>query len=102
MYLTFAFLAAPLLFFMLVWVAVTAYRIYFPEKSIPFNRDPVVQRWWVGAAERGIPVGVREIREDQRERHRATTPMPSYHYANGYSLEGLPEDWIEDLHLRRN
>ena len=44
---------------------------------------------------------VREIREDQRARQKATAPPP-YHYVEGFSLEGLPVDWMEDLWVRRN
>lgn len=102
MYLTFALLAAPMLFFLLVWVAVTAYRLYFPEKALPFDQDVMVRRWRMTAVGQNLPVGVREIRQEQRERLQATSPTSSYHYADGYSLEGLPEYWMEDLYVRRN
>ncbi|ARA93518.1 hypothetical protein AWN76_010355 [Rhodothermaceae bacterium RA] len=102
MYLTFALLAAPMVFFMLIWVVVTAYRIYFPEKPLPFEQDPVVRRWRMTSVGHSIPVGVREIRQDQRERLQTTSPTASYHYADGYASEGLPEYWMEDLYLRRN
>jgi hypothetical protein len=101
MYLTLAILAAPMLFFMLIWAVVTAYRIYFPEKPLPFEQDPMMVRRRVTATGRSVAVGVREIREDQRMRQRAVA-RTSYHYAGGLSLEGLPEDWMEDLWVRRN
>lgn len=101
MYLTFAILVAPILFFMLIWVVVTAYRIYFPEKPLPYEQDPLMVRRRQTRAGHAVAVGLREIREDQRARREALAPV-DYHYTDGFSLEGLPADWMEDLWLRRN
>jgi hypothetical protein len=101
MYLILAILAAPLLFFMIIWALVTAYRIYFPEKPLPFEKAPVMMRRQARAAGHSMPVGVREIRADQRDRYRVPA-APSYNYTDGFAPEGLPADWKDELWLRRN
>ena len=100
LYLTFAILITPILFFVFTWAAVTAYRLLAPEKPIPFERDPVVVRKRAAEAGDYVAVGVREIREDQRLLFRDQI-RPPYHYTAGFS-EGLPSVWMEDLWQRRN
>ncbi len=99
-YVLFAVIAVPVLFFMLTWAVVTVYRLVFPDEPIPSEHDPVVVRQ--NATSRGeyVPVGAREIREDRRYYLRAHPPAP-YLYVYGES-EGLPELWTEDLWRRRN
>lgn len=97
----FAVVAMPVLFFALVWVAVTAYRLLYPEKPLPFERDPIIVRRQAAASGEEVPVGVREIREDQQHLqsiHSRTTP---YSYLYGVS-DGFPEYWADDLWQRRN
>ncbi len=96
----FAIVAVPILFFMLTWVVVTACRIFFPEKPQVVEHTASIMRQ--RALEEGIsiPVGVREIREDQRHQFIQRSDS-SYYYAHGDS-EGLPLSWFEDLHDRRN
>jgi len=93
-------LVGPLLFVLLVWVAATAYRLYNPERPLPFEEDPVVQREEASAQGQAVPVGVREIRADQR-RQRRQSDVTEYRYAWGRS-EGLPKGWQDDLWRRRN
>jgi hypothetical protein len=100
MLLLFATLIGPILFFLFVWVVATAYRLYFPEQPLPYEKDPVVIREKATAQGESVPVGVREIRADQRRNQRHKTPE-SYHYAWGGS-DGFPEAWQEDLWRRRN
>ncbi len=99
-YFAFAALAIPVLFFMLTWAAVTAYRLLFPEEAPPPQKDPVVIRKVAAARGEYVPVGAREIREDQRL-YLSEHPPASYIYAYGES-EGFPEKWDEDLLRRRN
>ena len=96
MYLIFIILAVLLSFSMLTWTFVTACRILFPEEPLPLEQDPAVRRARVAAAGARLPVGTREIREDQRRRVQAR-----YTFATGIS-DGLPPCWQEDLRLRRN
>lgn len=93
-------LVGPLLVFLMIWVGATVYRIYFPEHPLPFAEDPVVRRERATVEGESVPVGVREIRADQR-RERRREDVTVYNYAWGGS-EGLPEEWYEDLWRRRN
>jgi hypothetical protein len=93
-------LIGPILVFLIIWVGATVYRLYFPERPLPFEQDPVVKRERATLEGESIPVGVREIRADQR-RERRQEDVTVYNYAWGGS-EGLPEEWHEDLWRRRN
>jgi hypothetical protein len=96
----FAIIAVPILFFMLTWVVVTACRIFFPEKPQVIERDGVLLRQQASDEGISIPVGAREIKEDQRHLFRSIAEA-NYHYERGDS-EGLPVSWFEELHNRRN
>ena len=100
LYALLAIVAVPILFFMITWVAVTACKILFPPKESDVEQDPGRIRHIATKQGYSIPVGVREIREDQRyftEQIKQTT----YHYEQGDS-EGLPMNWYEELANRRN
>lgn len=100
LYALLAIVAVPILFFMLTWVAVTACKILFPPKEEEIEHDPGRIRQIASRQGYSVPVGVREIREDQRyliEHINQTT----YHYEYGDS-EGLPMVWYEELVNRRN
>ena len=99
-YVLFAVIVAPVLFFMLTWALVTVYRLLFPDEPAPSEQDPVVDRQHATSRGEYVPVGAREIREDRRYYLRAHPPA-SYLYVYGES-EGLPELWTEDLWRRRN
>lgn len=101
MFVLLAIVAAPILFFMLAWVAATAYRLYFPDRPLPLAEDAVALRRRRAALGGHVPVGVREIREDQR-RYLRQQARALYHYAGSASAEGLPPAWKEDLWRRRN
>ena len=96
----FAIIAVPILFFMLTWVVVTACRVFFPEKPAFAESDVAYMRRRATDEGVSIPVGAREIREDQRYSH-TDLHHPTYHYDDGGS-EGLPLSWFEELHNRRN
>ena len=96
----FAIIAVPILFFMLTWVVVTACRIFFPDKPQMVERNATIMRRKVSGEGVSVPVGVREIREDQRH-FLIQSSDTSYHYAHGDS-EGLPLSWFEEFHERRH
>lgn len=99
-YALLAIVAVPILFFMVTWVVVTAGKILFPPNEAELERDPGRVRHIATKQGYSIPVGVREIREDQRyftEQIEHTT----YHYEYGDS-EGFPMVWYEELVNRRN
>lgn len=99
MYVLFAVLVGPVFALLLAWVGATVYRLYNPEHPLPFEEDPVMHRERARAEGRAVPVGVREIREDQRRACRQRAK--DYHYAWGVS-EGIPGDWRDELWRRRN
>ena len=99
-YFAVAAVTVPVLFFMLTWAVVTAYRLLFPEEPQPPEKDPVVIRKVTTAQGKHVPVGAREIREDQRHYY-SEHPPASYTYLYGES-DGFPQKWDEDLSLRRN
>ena len=90
----------PVLVFLFIWAAATAYRLYFPEQSFPFDYDSVVMREQTTADGERTLVGFREIRAEQRREQRQED-VTIYNYAWGAS-EGVPEAWREDLWKRRN
>jgi hypothetical protein len=96
-------LLGPILFFLATWGIATVYRLYFPEHPLPFEQDPVIIRERAAAQGESMPVGVREIRADQRraQRQGRAPSNTTYHYAWGGS-DGFPEAWYEDLWRRRN
>jgi len=93
-------LIGPILVFLVIWAAAAVYRLYFPERPLPFAQDDIMGP--ADAAPNGeyVPVGVREIRARQR-RERRQEDVTIYNYAWGAS-EGVPESWKEDLWHRRN
>jgi len=60
------------------------YRIYYPELPLPFDQDSVVKRERASLEGKSVPVGVREIRADQR-RERRQENVTVYNYAWGGS-----------------
>lgn len=96
----FIVLIGPILVFLLIWVGATVYRLYYPEHTLPFEEDPVVRQKEATSEGAAIPVGVREIRANQRRAHREKD-VTVYNYAWGGS-EGVPESWRENLWKRRN
>lgn len=102
MLLLFATIVGPIFFFLLAWVVATAYRLYFPERPLPFENDPVVVRERATASGKTLPVGVREIRADQRRRQRQHEPQVEYEYRPWSGPEAFPEEWRHNLWLRRN
>lgn len=85
----------PTAFCMLTWVVVTAGRLLFPERPLPFDRDRL--QAWPPQASLEVPVAARDIRQDQQRRRQVRT----YQYLGGDS-EGLPAAWHDELWLRRN
>lgn len=85
---------------MLTWVIVSAYRLLRPEEPLPIEHDPAFMRREATKHGQSIPVGWREIREDQKRYLKEKSAVP-YDYA-GEATEALPSEWIDDLWQRRN
>lgn len=99
MYLLFAGLVGAAFFVLLVWAGGMVYRLYNPEHPRPFEEHPVVQRERATARGERVPVGVREIRADQRRKRRNGNSRGGYVWGRS---EGIPAAWREDLWIRRN
>lgn len=98
--LIFLIVAIPIVFCMITWVVATAYRLYFPEKTRPLERDlTFVSQFKPAHPELPVPIGVREIKED--ERRRRLSQSASYLFTHGMS-SGVPSDWLDDVWQRRN
>lgn len=93
-------LIGPILIFLLIWVGATAYRLYYPERALPLEGRSPARRTEPSEEGGYVPVGVREIRADQRRKQRRED-VTIYNYAWGGS-QGVPEAWHEDLWRRRN
>ncbi len=99
--LIFIIVAIPVIFCMLIWVAATVYRLYFPEKPLPLESQlAFISKAHHGTHDLAVPVGVREIKEEQR-RSQDVGRIPPYHFSCGIS-NGLPSCWLDDVWLRRN
>lgn len=99
--LIFIIVAIPVIFCMLTWVAATVYRLYFPEKPLPLESQlSFISSGPHDAPDLAIPVGVREIKEEQRRSQRIEHIAP-YSFSCGIS-NGLPSCWLDDVWLRRN
>lgn len=96
----FAAVAGSTFLLLLLWAGVTVYRLYNPEDPHPFENHTFVPRQTARNEEKRMPVGIREIRAEQRRKRREQEEV-EISYRWGYS-EGVPEEWVEDLWHRRN
>lgn len=86
---------------LVVWAVATVYRLYNPDHIPPFEEYSAIRRKAATAeGEERVPVGIREIRADQR-RQRQKQEGQGASYTWGRS-EGVPEAWFEELWRRRN
>ena len=99
MYVFLLFIAVPILLCMCAWVVLTVHRICFAPRQVTYRADRVLIRRQAEVHE-VVPVGVREIRENQR-RVQQEQPSVRYSYSEGYS-QGVPSVWIEEIWRRRN
>lgn len=99
--LIFIIVAIPIVFCMLTWVAATVYRLYFPEKPLPLDTQfSLISRAEHATSDLAVPVGVREIKEDQQRWQRSESISP-YYFSCGIS-NGMPSCWLDDVWRRRN
>ncbi|NNF02875.1 MAG: hypothetical protein HKN17_00305 [Rhodothermales bacterium] len=101
MWFLFAVVGIPIVFTMLVWVLVTAWRVLHPDEGRPIDKDPRVHRLRRIRAGREMEVYFEDIRMLERERVETVPPRLGYRFDDGYST-GLPPEWIENLNERRN
>jgi hypothetical protein len=95
----FVLVAIPVIILVVVWAAVSAFRLYFPERPLPLLPDDVLIREKARLNGEAVAVSALDIREDlRRKKHEA---LVTYQYA-GTATAHVPEPWIADLHRRRN
>lgn len=97
----FIIVGTPILFLMMVWVVVTAWRILRPDDPVALEDDPAFvrkQRLLRGQVAR---VRFQEIRELERERTPVGPDCDEYSLFEGVSY-GVPVTWYSDLDQRRN
>lgn len=88
------------IFFLVVWVIGVVIRLSVPERALPLTTLPVARRRLLTGQGRYVPVGLREIREDQRMRTMDEATV-DYDYA-GMPRRAVPVRWEQDLFERRN
>ena len=91
---------SPTLVVVFSWFAVSAYRLYQPERTLSIEDDSQYIRQILLRSGKVLPVGVHEIFEDERRRQLERPPI-RYEYHDTMS-NGLPEEWQHDLWQRRN
>jgi len=101
MWFLFAIVGLPIVFTMLVWVVVTAWRVLSPDEGRPIDRDPHLKRLRKIRSGGTLEVHFEDIRLLERERAEPVPPQLGYRFDDGYST-GLPPEWLEDLSERRN
>jgi len=97
MWIALAIVGGPIAFLLLVWVIVTAVRLWRPEQPIPLQQDPVVKRRYRIRAGEPVLLHFEDIRDIERERK---TVMTGSGLNDGEDVYG--PDWTSDLDLRRN
>lgn len=95
----FVLVAIPVIILVVVWSAVSVYRLYFPEDPLPLLPDDVLLREQARLKGEAVAVSALDIREDlRRQKHQA---LVTYQYA-GSATAHVPDSWIADLIRRRN
>lgn len=100
-FMIFVMMVIPIAFFMIVWTIGVAYRLLAVEEPNPTPNDVAVLRKRMAEEGMGVPVGIREIREDQRCLDAFGDSSEEYVY-EGLPRYSLPHCWIENLEQRRN
>lgn len=101
MWILFVVVGIPIVFTMLVWVLVTAWRVLNHDDGRPIDKDPRLRRLQKIRSGNALEVHFEDIRFLERERAETVPPRLGYRFDEGYST-GLPPEWLEELSERRN
>lgn len=93
-------LFASILLVVVLWAVVCLCRICFPDRPAPLTNNPVEVRRELTEKGEAVPVGVHEIREDQRYLH-THRQVAEYSYERDV-YANLPAAWWDDLRQRCN
>lgn len=89
--------AVPVALFLLIWVVVTAMRLLFPERPLPF--DPAARREAARRRGEAVAVRARDIADDLRRE----APRPAFPSSQPVpSEDGAHTALAADLWQRRN
>ncbi|MBT8401253.1 MAG: hypothetical protein KJO98_12305 [Rhodothermia bacterium] len=100
MLVLFAVLGVSLVVALLAWAIVTGFRIWGSDQEVALDRHAVVIRRQAARAGASVPVGAREIRQDQEFGDSYKTLFEYELGPDGSS--GVPPSWFTDLWMRRN
>jgi len=100
MIVLFAVLGLSLVVGLLAWAIVTGLRIWGDEEEVALDRHAVVVRRQAARAGASVPVGAREILQDQ-EYGDSCKALFDYELGPDGST-GVPPSWFTDLWMRRN
>lgn len=96
----FAAVGVVLLACLLTWTVIISLRIWERDDPVALKRESVLVRREAAEAGLVVPVGAREIREDQQFGEDPQSLL-SYEFGSMGS-SGIPGAWHEDLWIRRN
>ncbi|NND71824.1 MAG: hypothetical protein HKN43_09605 [Rhodothermales bacterium] len=92
----FTLIVAPILFFLLTWILVTAVRILRADRTVRLERASTFVHRRTGA--RKVMAVAVKSESDTREAYERDE---SYMLADGWS-SGIPNSWHSELWIRRN
>jgi len=97
-FVAFLAVAVPAMLLMTVWATVTALRILFPEKALPWDGAPHSAR----AGGEGVPVRLHDILADQQARRARAAEAGAEGDRPSASAPPRVHPFMADLWLRRN
>ena len=100
MVFVFAAVGIVLLACLLTWTVVISLKIWERDDPVALKRESVLVRREAAEAGLVVPVGAREIREDQQY-GRQSQALLLYEYGP-LGSSGIPGSWHDDLWTRRN
>ncbi len=100
MVIVFAVLGVALVVGLLAWAIVTGFKIWGVEEEAESQRLAMALRQELARAGSSVPVGAREIRQDQEHAESFQSLLTYERWPDGST--GVPPAWFNDLWMRRN
>ncbi len=96
----FVAIGVVLLACLLTWTVVVSLKLWETDTPDAYIRESVIVRREAARAGLVLPVGVREIREDQE--YGDESRLASTYEYDPFGPTGVPTSWLDDVWLRRN